>query len=135
MNRPVGLLLVILWCLLRGIFGTYGAIRLVPAVVHGSFITWRDVLFVFLVEGAIWLWLSFALLSRWSVARWAAVLWCGITIAWSSYGFYTAALPRWNEFRYGGIYFLTVAIHGAIIIYLLRPAVGSLFRRTERSVA
>lgn len=104
-------------------------------MTHGSFLTWRDVLFVFLVQGAIWLWLSFALLSRWNIARWAAVLWCGITIAWSSYGFYTAALPRWNQFRYGGIYVLTVAIHGAIIIYLLRPAVANLFRQTEGSVA
>jgi len=108
---------------------------LVPTVAHGSFLTWRDVVFVFLIEGAIWLWLSFALVSRWNVARWAAVLWCGITIVWSSYGFYTAALPRWNQFRYGGIYVLTVAIHGAIIIYLLRSPVANLFHQTERSAA
>lgn len=135
MNRPVGLLLVVIWCLLRGAFGTYGAIRLVPAVVrlHGSPVTWRDVLLVFLIEGAIWLWLAFALASRWNVGRWVAVLWCAITIALSSRGVYVAIqsklVPAWY------VYVLTVAIHGAIIIYLLRPAVTRLFRPPERSVA
>lgn len=130
MKRPLGLLLVIIWCSLRGFIGTWGSVRIGLSALHG-YGAWRDVAFVFVAEGAIWLWLAVALISRWSFARWATVLWCAIIIVWSSYGFYSVALPRWNQFRYGGVYALTIAIHGAIIVYLLRPTAGSFFKYEE----
>lgn len=100
--------------------------------MHG-YSTWRDVLFVFAVEGAIQLWLAFALATRWNLGRWITVVWCAVRIAWSTYGFFTAALPRWNHFRYGVIYVLTLAVYGAIIFYLLRPSVESFFNYQEGS--
>ncbi len=127
MKKPVGLLLIISWCLLRGLAGTWGGIGL------ASRAPWTDVIFVLAVEGAIWLWLGFGLLSRWNFARWVTVIWCAVIIVWSSYGFYTVALPRWSQFRYAGIYGLTVTIHGAIIVYLLRQRVARLFKFKEQS--
>lgn len=126
MQRPFGLLLVVAWCLLRGAAGTWGAVRLASYARQG-FGTWSNVLGVFTLEGAIWLWLAYALISNWNLARVIAILWCAITVAWSSYGFFTVALSRWNELRYGGVYFVTVLIHGGIILYLLRPALAQYF--------
>jgi hypothetical protein len=86
------------------------------------------VLKVFTIEGVILLWLAYALLSRWSLARLVAMLWCGTTIVWSTYGFVSVALPRWSDLRYGGVYFATVLIHGKIILYLLRSAVTRYYK-------
>lgn len=127
MRRPFGVLLVVTWCLMRGAAGTWGAVRLAIYARQGID-TWSNVLGVFVIEGAIWLWLAYALVSKWNLARLVAVLWCAITIVWSTYGFVSVALPRWSELRYGGVYLAAVLIHGGIILYLLRSAVARYYK-------
>jgi hypothetical protein len=126
MKRPVGLLVIIAWCLLRGLAGIWGTVVLVSYAREGIG-RWSDVGFVFAFEAAIWLWLALGLLIRWNLARVVALIWCGIIIVWSSYGFFSVALHRWNDTRYGGVWLATVLIHGGIILYFSRRTIARLF--------
>jgi hypothetical protein len=108
---------------LRGIRGIWSSISLGRWVLHG-YGRWRDVIVVFAIEGAIWFWLASVLLARWSYGRMAVMLWCAMTIAGSSYCLYIAGAPR----GFFGRYALTVAIHAATIIYLLRPLLAAVFK-------
>ena len=126
LKRPIGLVLIVVWCFLRGIAGTWGSLQLLAYLLCGIGRV-SDVVFVFVVEGAVWLLLGFGLWRVSKAARILTVVWCSGIVLWTSYGFFAFALPRWQELRLGGVYFATFAIHGGIIIYLLRPTVARFF--------
>jgi len=130
MKRPIGLWLVIAWCLLRGVLGVWGGVNLARWTLRG-YGTWREAFFVFVVEGAIWIGLALGLFTRWNFGRFATIFACAIIIAWASYGFYLAGHSRLNELQYA----LTVAIYGGIIVYLLRPSLARFFRLGEAAAA
>ena len=123
MNRPIGLCLVIAWCVLRGIRGIWGTINVGRWVLRG-YGTWRDAFVVFALEGAIWFCLALVLLTRWNYGRIVVVLWCDMTIAGATYSFYIAGAPR----GFFGRYVLTVTINATTIIYLLRPLMAAVFK-------
>jgi hypothetical protein len=119
-----------MWFFLRGLGGLWGTAVLVSYVLRGIG-KWSDVLLALLLAVTIWFSLGFVLLTRSNVGRILAVMWCGIVIAWSSYGFVVVALSRWNELRYGGLYVVTLLIYGGIIWYLLQPGVVGFFKRND----
>jgi hypothetical protein len=73
---------------------------------------WRTVLFVFVVDVAIWLWVAFSLLARWNLGRIISILWCILTIVWSSYGLGVSG--AWHQPQKLTVYVATVLINGAI---------------------
>ena len=131
MTRPFGVWLVIAWALIRGAAETFGAIKISQSVIRG-FGGWSDVLFVPFLEGVVWLLIAVTLLLRWRYARALTLIWCGIVIAWSSYGFISVALARnWHHLRWG-VWVLTIAIQSAIMMYMLQQNVGDMSRHEAR---
>ena len=128
MKKPLGLYVIIAWCLVRGIGGLISTVTMLPWVRSGIG-PWRVLVFTFVFEVAIWLWLGFSLWVRWNVGRIVAVLWCVMTVVWASYGFFIAS--AWQRPYKWLLYSATVVIHGAIAVYLMLPRVASVFRETS----
>jgi hypothetical protein len=132
MKMPVGQLLVVLWCLLRGVVGTLGAISLVKYASRPGF-DWSLVAYIFAVDGAVWLVLAFAVLSRWKVGRWLMILWCGFDVARSSYDFVSVSRASWMQLLEGCVYVVVFAVQTTIVVYLLRPAGAKYFNPKKQS--
>jgi hypothetical protein len=131
--KPVGLWIAGIWCLLRGLSGLYGAVRLF-AFLPSHHAIWPHVLFAIIVEGLIWIVFGVGLLRRSNIARLTTVTWCGCAIAWSSYGF--AASPSSSAALGLGItYGLGVLINAVIIWYLLRSTTAALFVNNRQRLA
>jgi hypothetical protein len=126
--KPVGLWIAGIWCLLRGLLGLYGAVRLF-AFLPSHHAIWPHVLFAIIVEGLIWIVLGVGILRRSNVARLATVTWCAFAIVWSTYGFAVSASSRVV------LYGLGVFINASIIWYLLGGTSGSTFKNSHQRFA
>ena len=131
--KPVGLWIAGIWCLLRGLSGLYGGVRLV-AFLPSHHAIWPHVLFAIIAEGLIWIVLGVGLLRRSNIARLTTVTWCGCAIAWSSYGFAASPSSR-AALGLGIAYGLGVLINAVIIWYLLRSTSASLFMNNRERLA
>ena len=126
--KPVGLWIAAIWCLLRGLSGFYGAVRLF-AFLPSHHAIWLHLLFAIIAEG-----LGVGLLKRSNIARLATATWCGCAIAWSSYGFAASPLSR-AVLGFGIVYGLGVLINTVIIWYLLRSTSATLFMNNRQRFA
>ena len=123
---PPGLMLTVACCFLRGLMSLWFVGQMFRYLSGGTFGIYQY-MFISLAEAVIWILLGIGLRRLMPRARVAAMIFCGIILAWSSYLFLSALLHRTIEHWNFPLFAFNVLTDFAIIAYLAQSSVKKLF--------
>ncbi|MBZ5722272.1 MAG: hypothetical protein LAO03_18020 [Acidobacteriia bacterium] len=124
---PLGLVLIIVCCFVRALLSLWFVGQMVRYLTAGS-IGIYQYMFTSLVEAVVWVVLGVGLRRLAARARVAAMVFCGIILAWSSYLFLSAMLHQTIQHWNFPLFAFNVVTDFAIIAYLAQGSVKVLFQ-------
>lgn len=123
---PIGLILVVVCCFLRAALSLWTIAQMVRYITMGAS-TLYGYLFASSVQAVAWTFLGIGLLRLAVRARLAAMIFCGIILAWSSYLVLTAMLHQTMQHWNIPLFAFNIITNFAIIAYLAQSRVKALF--------
>jgi hypothetical protein len=127
---PTGLMIVIACCFLRAAVSLSTIAQMIRYIITGATMVYAY-LFASLVQVVVWTFLGIGLLRLAARARIAAIIICGIILAWSSYLALSAMLHQTIQHWNVPLFVFNIITDFAIIAYLAQSRVKALFEPKE----
>ena len=123
---PTGMMVIIVCCFVRAAFSLWTIAQVVRYITMGA-TTIYGLLFASAVQALVWTFLGIGLLRLAARARLAAMIFCGIILAWSSYLVLSAMLHQSMQHWNVPLFAFNIITDFAIIAYLAQKPVKALF--------
>jgi hypothetical protein len=123
---PVGLMVIIVCCFLRAALSLWTIAQMIRYITMGAS-TLYGYLFASGIQAVVWTFLGIGLLRLAARARLAAMIFCGIILAWSSYLVLSAMLHQTMQHWNVPLFAFNIVTDFAIIAYLAQGRVKALF--------
>ena len=123
---PIGLMVIIVCCFLRAVLSLWTIATMVRYIAMGAS-TLYGYLFASGIQAVVWTFLGVGLLRLAARTRLAAMIFCGIILAWSSYLVLSAMLHQSMQHWNIPLFAFNIITDFAIIAYLAQSRVKALF--------